>query len=171
MRSVNFRKDLGALIADLGCFPLDKGSFHPMSDYCQNRLRSCIGFAEGALHSSRCLSVLYPGFQSIVLRQRSANTDFAENQLSPSSVSFSLLSAAHPVLLQQQWVRPLGPALLGQITWRTPLQTRLHQRFLKTLVLEFSIFIWLQPHQLFALSKKATLFGALEQSDRLTTDS
>lgn len=36
----------------------------------------------------------------------STDIDFVENQLSPGSISFSLLATAHPVLLQQQWVRP-----------------------------------------------------------------
>jgi len=36
----------------------------------------------------------------------STDIDFVENQLSPGSISFSLLATAHPVLFQQQWVRP-----------------------------------------------------------------
>ena len=31
---------------------------------------------------------------------------FAENQLSPDSISFSLLTTVHPNLMQQTWVRP-----------------------------------------------------------------
>jgi len=47
--------------------------------------------------------------QGLTTAWSSTNIDFAENQLSPCSISFSLLTAAHPMLLQQQRVRPKEP--------------------------------------------------------------
>jgi hypothetical protein len=49
-----------------------------------------------------------PGVGLLIKRTLCCSTkiDFVENQLSPGPISFSLLLTAHPMLLQQQRVRP-----------------------------------------------------------------
>jgi len=70
-------------------------------------IRRCTGLGNGFI---RPLLPKRPLPQRLVLLKfrRTTKIVFVENQLSPGSVSFSLLPAAPPMLLQQQRVRPLN---------------------------------------------------------------
>jgi len=108
---------LGGLRRWSGLFPSGPGTFAPRVW----RLGAVFGAAAASvagLAAPSCLSVLYPGADAGFGEkspgaspqpwpfQCSTAIDFAENQLSPGSVSFSLLPTAPPMLLQQQRVRP-----------------------------------------------------------------
>jgi hypothetical protein len=87
------------------------------------RIRRSSGLVKGVTPHVLCLRVLYPG---PALRPPWCYTNiyFVENQLSPSSISFSLLATAHPMLLQQQRVRPIRrrgpPRRRGLCGWAVP---------------------------------------------------
>ena len=51
------------------------------------------------------------------LLKNSTNIDFAENQLSPDSISFSLLTTNHPNLLQQTRVQPFHKNIRAACSW------------------------------------------------------
>ena len=57
--------DFGALAGDLGCFPLDHGSYHPQSDSraLLIGIRSLVGF--GNLVGPLAHPVLYPRWYSL----------------------------------------------------------------------------------------------------------
>jgi len=80
------------------------------------RIRRCSGLGNGFIHP---LLPKRPLPQRLFLIKFRCTTKivFVENQLSPGSVSFSLLPAVHPMLLQQQRVR--SPRL-GSFGRRTP---------------------------------------------------
>lgn len=68
------------------------------------RIRRFRGLGNGFIHPSLPKSPL-PQRWFLTTIRCTTEIVFVENQLSPGSVSFSLLPAAHPMLLQQQRVR------------------------------------------------------------------
>ena len=94
--------DLGTLTSDQGCFPFDQRSFAPavlLPRTLIPGIRSLIG-------STRFLPIR--PIQCSTPRgysRRYAKTYFGENQLLPSSISFSLLPPGHPMESHDQPVR------------------------------------------------------------------
>ena len=92
----------GTLAVGLGCFPLDYGPSRSQSHSRESSygIRSLVEI--GRTPVPRTHPVLYPhNFPT----RGCTSMHFGENQLSPNSISFSLLSTAHPSLFQQTLVR------------------------------------------------------------------
>jgi len=85
------------------------------------RIRRCSGLGNGFIHP---LLPKRPLPQRLVLLKlrRTTKIVFVENQLSPGSVSFSLLPTTHPMLLQQQRVRSPTFGFFGGPTHRRRLR-------------------------------------------------
>ncbi len=85
--------DLGTLTRDLGCFPFDRRSFAPvvlLPETLILGIRSLVGLTRFLPIQPIQCSTPQGYFR------RYAKTYFGENQLFPSSISFSLLPTSHP---------------------------------------------------------------------------
>ena len=100
---------LGTLTDDLGCFPFDKRPLHLLS-VCSK------WWCNESLHTQRCSEFHWSRLSfgppssiecstPLISFERSTSIDFAENQLSLSLFSLSLLPKSHPRILQHTWVR------------------------------------------------------------------